>query len=91
MSNISVCFTIANGVKITLSFSPETTIKEMIQKYFEYAQIPPEERKEDSIIFIYNASKIPFDSQTPINKYFKTFNNAKINIVVLDLDNRLNS
>ena len=91
MSNISIYFNQVNGVKVILSFSPETTIKEMIQKYFEYAQIPPERRNGDRIIFIYNASKIPFDSQTPINKYFKTFNNAKINIVVLDLDNRLNS
>ena len=87
MSNISINFVQPNGTKINISFSSEATIKEMIEKYFEYLEVPSERRKGDRIIFIYNGSKIPNNSQETLNKYFHTFNTKIINIVVIETDN----
>ena len=91
MSNTSVCFRHSNGIQKTFQFSPKTTIKEMIQQFFKHFAVPPERRERDRIIFLFNGSKIPIDSQASINEYFHNFNNSIINILFIEIDDRLNA
>ena len=58
-------------------FKYETYFLELLKKFFDRIELPDLIGCKD-IIFIFNAKKIEYENQTPIEKFFDTYYNIAI-------------
>ena len=80
----NVLFTTTIGTKRMMVLNYGTTVDQALRKYLEHMG-KESLINSDKISFLYNAAKLNFGDQTPIEKFFKNISNPKI--VVNDVNN----
>ena len=81
-SKLSVFFKTTHGINHTMIYNYGTTIDKMLEKYLKRVGKSYLYGKDNKICFLFNAIKIRFGDQTPIEEYFKCFANPHVVVYV---------
>ena len=71
---VNVVFRTTRGMKLNIFVDFGKAVSELIQLYFIRIERPDLFSNPQGIFFIYNANKIDFNEQRPVEQYFGQFN-----------------
>ena len=81
---INILFTTTIGTKRNVVLNQNITVDKALRKYLDIIG-KPELANSDKISFLFNAAKLKFGDNTPIQNFFKNISNPKV--VVNDTNN----
>ena len=84
-NKISCIFKTTQGVTRNIPIDPDKTISELIRTYFNRIGKPELFDKKNELCFLYNATRLDFNSQTKVGDFFGL--NSFPNILVNDVHN----
>ena len=71
---VNCIFRTTRGMKLNIFIEFGKTVKDLIKLYFTRVEQPQLFNNPEDIFFIYNANKIDFNEQKPVEQYFGLFN-----------------
>jgi len=83
---MNIHFKTTQGIHHSIAVNYETTIGQLLNKYLILIRRPDLiVKKSNEIVFLYNAFKLRFEDETPVEEFFK--NNMSPTIIVNDINN----